>query len=205
MNFTFTPLELPGLVLIEAVAFEDDRGLFMERYKQSSFAENGITDVFCQDNLSRSARGVLRGLHYQLPPFDQAKLVSVVEGAVWDVAVDIRRGSPTFGRWAAAELSADNRRSLYVPAGYAHGFLVTSDRAVVAYKVSHEYARSHERGIRWDDAELGIDWPLEALGAAKPDAAPHLSAKDASLPTLAEAELPTLADADLPPLPEGRA
>ena len=218
MNFTFTPLDLPGVVRIDAQAFEDDRGLFMERYKQSSFAENGIADVFCQDNLSRSERGVLRGLHYQLPPFDQAKLVSVVDGAIWDVAVDIRRGSSTFGRWVAQELSARNRRSLYVPAGFAHGFLVTSDHAVVTYKTSREYARSYERGIRWDDAELAIDWPLDAVGPAAPDATrgTHASAAARGLKATAAAEraprlsekdaaLPTLADADLPAVKEGHA
>ena len=198
MNFTFTPLDLPGVVLIDANAFEDDRGRFMERYKQSTFAENGIVDVFCQDNLSRSGKGVLRGLHYQLPPFDQAKLVSVVDGTIWDVAVDVRRGSATFGRWLAQELSAENRRSLYVPTGFAHGFLVTSEHAVVTYKTSHEYARSHERGIRWDDAELDIAWPLDALGSADQDPGgggrtrPRLSEKDSALPMLADAELPAV-------------
>lgn len=206
MNFTFHPLELPGVVMIEAVAYEDDRGLFMERYKQSTFAEHGITDVFCQDNLSKSASGVLRGLHYQLPPFDQAKLVGVVAGSIFDVAVDVRRGSETFGQWVGHELSAENRRMLYVPTGYAHGFLVTSETAVVTYKTSHEYARHHERGIRWDDPEIGIDWPLGGVGAGlagapAPKAAsesagahtlPRLSDKDRDLPGLSAAELPAL-------------
>lgn len=185
MNFEFTPLELPDVILVEALAFEDDRGVFMEQYKQSSFAESGITDVFVQDNLSRSGRGVLRGLHYQLPPFDQSKLVAVATGEIFDVVVDVRRGSETFGRWVAERLSAENHRMMYVPSGFAHGFLVLSDEAVVTYKTGHEYARGHERGIRWDDAEIGIEWPLAGKR-------PRLSEKDTALPTLAEADVPYL-------------
>lgn len=187
MNFTFTPLDLPGPVRVDARAFEDDRGLFTERYKQSSFAEAGIDDVFVQDNVSVSRRGVLRGLHYQLPPFDQAKLVSVVEGEIFDVVVDVRKGSQTFGRWAGETLSAHNLRMLYVPSGFAHGFVVTSDRAIVAYKATHEYARAYERGIRWDDPEIGIDWTLGGLGDER---APELSEKDRALPVLADADVP---------------
>ena len=188
MNFTFTPLELPEVVVVEATVFEDDRGSFSERFKQSAFARAGLTDVYVQDNVSRSEAGVLRGLHYQLAPFDQAKLVGVVSGAIFDVAVDVRKDSATFGRWAGATLSAENRRSLYVPRGFAHGFLVTGDHAIVTYKASHEYARDYERGILWDDPDIGIEWPLDVLGGA----APQLSERDRSLRGLADADLPTM-------------
>ena len=188
MTFTFRPLELPEVVLVEATVFEDERGSLSERFKQSAFAGAGLTDVYVQDNVSRSEAGVLRGLHYQLPPFDQAKLVGVVSGAIFDVAVDVRRGSDTFGRWTGAMLSAANRRSLYVPRGFAHGFLVTGDHAIVAYKASHEYARDYERGIRWDDRGIGIEWPFDALEGALP----RLSERDGSLPGLADADLPTV-------------
>ena len=187
MNFTFTPLDVPGVVLVEAQVYEDARGTFSERFKQSTFAEHGLTDVYVQDNVSRSAARVLRGLHYQLPPFDQAKLVGVVSGEVFDVAVDMRKGSETYGRWAGSVLSEENRRSLYVPAGFAHGFLVTGDHAVVTYKTSHEYARDYERGVRWDDPDIGIDWPLHRL-----DGEPLLSERDRALPMLHEADLPAI-------------
>lgn len=189
MSFAFTRLDPPSVVRIDMSAFGDARGWFMERYKQSAFADAGLHDVFVQDNLSRSARGVLRGLHYQLPPFEQSKLVSVIEGEIFDVAVDVRRGSATFGRWAGETLSHDNRRALYVPAGFAHGFMVLSDDAVVAYKTNHEYAPDYERGVRWDDPALAIRWPAGVE--------PVLSDKDRTLPALA--------DADLPPMPEPNA
>jgi dTDP-4-dehydrorhamnose 3,5-epimerase len=171
---------LPGVLLLEPKVFGDARGFFFESYNRRSFAEaTGIDPEFVQDNHSRSARGVLRGLHYQIHE-PQGKLVRVIHGAVLDVAVDVRRSSPDFGRHVAVELSAENKRMLWVPEGYAHGFLVLSDSAEVLYKTTRYYAPAHERSIRWDDAGLAIAWPLAG--------APILSAKDAAAPGLAEAE-----------------
>lgn len=180
MPFTFTRLDIPDVVLIEPRAFPDDRGFFLESYKASAFAEAGIADWFVQDNHSLSTKGVLRGLHYQLPPHAQGKLVRVVEGSVWDVAVDIRRSSATFGRWVASELSAENHRMLYIPPGFAHGFLTRSDRAQFIYKCTAEYDKASEAGIRWDDQELAIDWP----GTRETFV---VSAKDAALPVFRDA------------------
>lgn len=179
MPFRFTRLEIPEVILIEPRAFDDDRGFFMETYKESEFAANGIPDRFVQDNYSRSSRGVLRGLHYQKAPAAQGKLVGVVRGRVFDVAVDLRRGSPTYGKWVGAFLSDKDHRLLYIPEGFAHGFQVASQRADVLYKVTHEYAQAHDRGIAWDDPEIGILWPTRP---------PVLSAKDASHPRLAKAD-----------------
>lgn len=192
MKFEFRRLELPEVVLVEHGVFEDERGWFTERYKQSAFADAGLTDLFVQTNMSHSGPGVLRGFHYQLPPFDQAKLVGVVSGEIFDVAVDIREGSPTFGRWVGETLSAENRRMLYVPSGFAHAFLVTGDHATVTYETTHEYAKEFERGIRWDDEDIGVPWPLERVRGG-----PRLSDKDRSLPRLLEA--------DPHPRPEGNA
>lgn len=180
MPFRFTALEIPGVILVEAQAFEDSRGVFLERYKRSEFLRAGIRDVFVQDNYSQSVRGALRGLHYQKAPRAQGKLVSAISGEIFDVAVDIRRGSPTFGRWTGATLSATNRSMVYLPAGFAHGFCVLSDRAEVLYKVSAEYAPDLECGIIWNDPELAIAWPVRD---------PILSRKDARLPRLRDAEL----------------
>ncbi|RDI96148.1 dTDP-4-dehydrorhamnose 3,5-epimerase [Meiothermus sp. QL-1] len=178
MPFRFEPLAIPEVILVEARAFPDDRGFFMETFKQSEFARGGIARQFVQDNFSYSRRGTVRGLHYQMNPAAQGKLVACLKGEIYDVAVDLRRGSPTYGKWVSAVLSAENRRMLWVPEGFAHGFQALSEGVMVWYKVTAEYSPSTERGIRWDDPALGIEWPLpkEAL----------LSPKDAVLPTLAE-------------------
>jgi dTDP-4-dehydrorhamnose 3,5-epimerase len=179
MPFKFQPLAIPEVVLIEARAFSDARGRFAETYKLSEFAANGLADVFVQDNHSHSVRGVLRGLHFQNRPRAQAKLVMALSGEVFDVAVDIRRGSPTYGHWVSATLSAENGRMLYIPAGFAHGFCVLSDCADLVYKCTAEYAPELDRGILWQDPALAIAWPISG---------PLLSAKDAALPPLAESD-----------------
>lgn len=177
-----TPLSLPEVLLIEPKVFGDSRGFFYESFNRRAFAEAVGADVeFVQDNHSKSARGVLRGLHYQLPPQAQGKLVRVVAGEVFDVAVDIRRDSPNFGRWASAVLSAENRRQLWIPPGFAHGFLVLSETAEFLYKTTDYWAPELERSIAWNDPALAIDWPLAE--------APTLSAKDAVAPGLWEAVL----------------
>lgn len=168
---------LPGVLIVEPDVFEDARGFFFESYSYHKYAEHGITDTFVQDNHSLSMRGTLRGLHYQAAP-GQAKLVRVARGSVFDVAVDIRWGSPTFGKWVGVELSAENRRQLYIPVGFAHGFCVTSDVAEFLYKCSNYYAAPLERGIAWDDPDLAIAWPV---------AEPILSDRDRRHPRLAEA------------------
>jgi dTDP-4-dehydrorhamnose 3,5-epimerase len=178
MPFRFRALELPGLVLVEAEAREDRRGLFMEVYRRSEFAAHGVPGTFVQDNYSSSAHRVLRGLHYQRPPRAQGKLVLVLRGEIFDVAVDLRHGSPTYGRWAGVVLSSANRRMLYVPEGFAHGFCVTGDQADVVYKATAEYAPELEGGVRWDDPEIGVRWPV---------AEPILSERDAALPPLRDA------------------
>jgi dTDP-4-dehydrorhamnose 3,5-epimerase len=154
-------LDLPGLKLVEPKVFGDARGLFLETWNQSRYEAAGIPGPFVQDNLSRSRRGTLRGLHYQKPNA-QGKLVSVVAGVVWDVAVDLRRGSPAFGKWFGVELSAENRRQLWVPPGFAHGFAVLSESADFAYKVTGPYSPQDEHVLRWDDPALAIDWKLPA-------------------------------------------
>jgi len=168
---------LPGMLILRPRVFEDPRGFFLESYNQEMLRSYGIDAVFVQDNHSRSARRTLRGLHFQLPPAGQVKLVRVVRGAIWDVAVDIRVGSPTFGQWVGAELSAENFRQLYIPIGFAHGFCVLSEEADVLYKTSHVYSPAHERGILWNDAALRIAWPV---------AEPLLSERDRRLGTLAD-------------------
>lgn len=178
MPFQFSRLAIPDVVLIEPQAFIDERGCFMESYKRSDFVAFGIREEFVQDNHSRSTRGVLRGLHYQRPPRSQAKLVRVVVGEIFDVAVDIRKGSPTYGKWVGEILSAENRCMLYVPPGFAHGFCVLSKVAEGLYMASEEYSPEHEAGIIWNDPEIGIHWPIER---------PILSKKDAALPRLREA------------------
>ncbi|MDR3220944.1 MAG: dTDP-4-dehydrorhamnose 3,5-epimerase [Candidatus Accumulibacter sp.] len=166
-----TPLALPGVLLLEPEAFGDARGFFYESYNQRTFHElTGLDAVFVQDNHSRSARNVLRGLHYQLPPKAQGKLVRVVLGEVFDVAVDLRRDSAAFGQWTGVRLSADNKRQLWIPPGFAHGFLVLSEYAEFLYKTTEYYAPQLERCILWNDPSLAIGWPL--------DGAPALSAKD---------------------------
>ena len=168
-----TPLAVPDVLLIEPKVFGDARGFFFESFNQRAFNEvTGLDVQFVQDNPSRSVRHVLRGLHYQLPPYAQGKLVRAVVGEVFDVAVDLRPDSPTLGRWAGAVLSAENKRQMWVPPGFAHGFLVLSEAAEFLYKTTDYYAPEYERSIRWDDPDLGIDWPLEG-------AIPQLSGKDA--------------------------
>ena len=177
---------LPGVLILEPRVFGDARGFFMESYNRRVFAEVTGQDVeFVQDNHSRSAKGVLRGLHYQLRQ-PQGKLVRVVRGAVFDVAVDIRRESPRFGGWVGVELSADNQRQLWVPPGFAHGFLVLSESAKFLYKTTDYYAPEHERSILWSDGDIGIDWPLAAHGLEQP----LLSAKDAQAVGLMQAQWP---------------
>lgn len=181
---------LPGVYLFEPDVFRDQRGFFLESYNVRDLQQAGLETPFVQDNHSRSAGGVLRGLHYQLGQ-PQAKLVRVARGEIFDVAVDIRRGSPTFGRCSSARLSDENHRMLYVPEGFAHGFYVLSETADVIYKCSDYYAPAEERGLAWNDPQLAIDWPLS------PGDGPVLSAKDRSYKTLAETpqdELPMYTD-----------
>ncbi len=164
-----------GLLLIEPQVFRDERGYFFESYQEQRYREAGITAGFVQDNESRSAYGVLRGLHYQLPPFDQAKLVRVIEGEVIDAAVDLREDSPTYGQAYAVHLTAENKLQLFIPRGFAHGYSVISETAVFAYKCDNYYSRDHEAGLRADDPYLGIDWRLDTSRAI-------ISDKDKVLP-----------------------
>ena len=178
MPFTFTATAIPEIVLIESQTFADNRGFFREGFKRADFAAAGLPTKYVQDNVSRSTAGVLRGLHYQRDPAAQGKLVSVARGIIFDVGVDIRTGSPTFGQWVGETLSDDNGRMLWIPSGFAHGFCVLSDLADVAYKVAgSEYSGPHDGGIRWDDPTIGIVWPVDE---------PVLSDKDAALPSLAD-------------------
>ena len=184
---------IPDVVIVEPAVFKDDRGWFMESFNEARFhaelAKLGLPAPrpFVQDNHSCSSKGVLRGLHYQLPPHPQGKLVRVLQGAVFHVAVDIRKGSPTIGKWVGAELTADNHRQLWIPEGFAHGFVALTDNTHFLYKTTDVYARDCERAIRWDDPALAIRWPLTA-GLAAPIVAP----KDAAAPLLAQAELPAV-------------
>lgn len=163
-NLKVTPTAIPGVLILEPRVFGDERGFLLESFNQRAFNEaTGLDVQFVQDNHSRSAKGVLRGLHYQVPPHEQGKLVRVVRGSVFDVAVDIRRDSPTFGKWVGVELSEDNHRQLWIPPGLAHGFLVTSESADSLYKMTDYYAPAAERVLRWDDPEVGIAWPLNGL------------------------------------------
>ena len=164
-----TPTSIPDVLLIEPDVFADARGFFMESWHAQKYAEQGLDISFVQDNHSRSSRGVLRGLHYQLER-PQGKLVRVVSGTVFDVAVDIRKGSPTFGQWEGAELSGDNHRQLYVPPGFAHGFCVLSESADFLYKCTDFYAPQDEHGILWNDPDIGIDWPGDAFAISDKDA-----------------------------------
>jgi dTDP-4-dehydrorhamnose 3,5-epimerase len=168
--------DLPGCLVLEPQVFGDDRGFFYESFNRDKLAAIGLAPDFVQGNVSSSSRGVLRGLHYQWPK-PQGKLVSVLAGEVWDVAVDIRRGSPTFGRWTAAVLSAENRRHFWIPEGFAHGFVTLSEHALFTYLCTATYDRDADAGIRWNDGDLAIDWPASE---------PLLSDKDAKAPFLAE-------------------
>jgi dTDP-4-dehydrorhamnose 3,5-epimerase len=177
-----TPTAIPDVLLLEPRVFGDDRGYFFESFNLQLFKEaTGLEPNFVQDNHSRSARNVLRGLHYQVRQ-PQGKLVRVVSGEVFDVAVDIRKESRTFGRWVGSHLSAANKRELWIPPGFAHGFLALTDYAEFLYKTTDYWAPQYERCIRWDDPQLAIDWPVRGV--------PLLSAKDAAAPFLAQAELP---------------
>src|SRR5512136_2957861 len=172
MTFQFERMRIPEVILVEAMNHRDERGFFRETYKQSEFASHGIPLMFVQDNHSHSARGVIRGLHYQKLPKAQGKLVIVSGGEIFDVAVDIRVGSPTYGQWLSQVLSAENGMMLYVPPGFAHGFCVLSAQADVMYKVTCEFAPELDRGIAWNDPAVGIQWPVSQ---------PLLSPKDARL------------------------
>lgn len=177
-----TGVSIRDVKLLQPRVFVDDRGHFFESYNAETFAaETGHSVSFVQDNESRSIRHVLRGLHYQVPPRAQGKLVRCVKGAVWDVVVDIRQSSETFGRWFGTELTEENHTQLWIPAGFAHGFIVVSEEAVVFYKTTDHYAPECDRSIRWNDPAIGIDWPLPGE--------PALSEKDAKAPLLAEADL----------------
>ena len=173
----FQQLDIEGLTLVRPQVFEDERGFFLERYNRRVFQEHEIHIEFVQDNHSQSGRHVLRGLHFQITPFAQDKLVWVVRGEVFDVAVDLRSNSPTFGKWRGVTLSEANKQMLLIPKGFAHGFLTLSDKADVLYKTSHFYSKEHDCGLIWNDADIGIEWPIDH---------PILSQKDQRQPTLAE-------------------
>ena len=175
-----TKLEIPGLCLIEPAVHGDSRGYFMETYNQRDMQEAGLDMVFVQDNQSMSVKGVLRGLHYQ-KNFPQGKLVRVVRGAVYDVAVDLRKNSPTYKKWYGVELSAENKKQFYIPEGFAHGFLVLTDEAEFCYKVTDFWHPNDEGGLLWNDPEIGVEWPLDRI-----DGEPLLSDKDRINPTVAE-------------------
>ena len=177
MPFTFARTTIQGVYLISPKAFEDDRGFFMETYSKSAFESAGIKGELVQQNHSRSIRGVLRGLHFQMDPYAQAKLVRCTRGEVFDVAVDIRKESPTYGKWVSTTLSESNRDMLYVPRGFAHGFLTTSDAAEVQYSVDNPYAPDYEQGFVWNDPDVNIRWPTSN---------PILSKKDAIWPRLSQ-------------------
>jgi dTDP-4-dehydrorhamnose 3,5-epimerase len=179
MSFKFSRFEIPEVILIELLPFRDDRGVFMELYKYSDFARTGIKECFLQDNYSRSARNVLRGLHYQKNPMAQGKLVRCLKGRIFDVVVDIRKGSPTYRHWIGLELSDKKNLMLYVPPAFAHGFVVLSNSAEVIYKCTKEYDPDSDRGIIWNDSEIRIDWPVRK---------PMLSEKDRRHPMLKDAD-----------------
>jgi len=187
MSLVCLETALPGVLVLEPGVYSDDRGFFMETYHMGRYSEHGISKAFVQDNRSHSRKGVLRGLHYQLRN-PQGKLVYALSGEIFDVAADIRRGSPTFGQWVGVYLSSENRRQLYVPEGFAHGFCVLSETADVGYKCTDVYAAGDEYGILWSDPSLAIDWPLKE---------PVLSDKDSEAPCLNEVPA-----AHLPVMPE---
>ncbi|NLP09741.1 dTDP-4-dehydrorhamnose 3,5-epimerase [bacterium] len=178
----FIQTKIAGVVIIEPAVFSDSRGYFMESYQKKIFLDNGIDADFVQENISFSRKGTLRGLHFQRSPHSQGKLVRVTLGCVYDVAVDLRARSSTFGRFFGLELSEENHRALYIPPGFAHGFYVLSDRAQFSYKCTAYYAPHSEGGVRWNDPVIGVPWPL--------DGPPLLSRKDEQLPLLADAEVP---------------
>jgi dTDP-4-dehydrorhamnose 3,5-epimerase len=175
--FTFKELEIPDVVMIEPDTYGDDRGFFRETFKRSAFSEGGLGRDFVQANFSRSRRGVLRGLHYQRAPAAVGKLVSVTQGRVFDVAADIRPGSPTYRQWVGEELSGDDGRMLFIPEGFAHGFCALEDDTLVTYLMTGEFSPAHDAGVRWNDPDIGVDWPIPK---------PALSQKDRTLPFLNE-------------------
>ncbi len=179
MPFSFKRLSIPEVILVEPKVFPDERGFFLESFKESTFKENGITTKFVQDNYSHSIKGVLRGLHYQKNPKAQAKLVTAIRGEIFDVAVDIRKDSPTYGKWVGEILSDQNHKSLYVPEGFAHGFLCLSDEADVVYKVNEEFSAENDRGMLWNDPDVGVNWPVDN---------PIISEKDKLQPLLEKAD-----------------
>ena len=180
MPFEFKKLEISGLILVKPVVFADDRGFFMETYKYSDFANAGIKEKFVQDNHSKSVKNVLRGIHFQLNPKAQGKLVRCIKGKIFDVAVDLRKNSKTYKKWIGVELSEENKLMLYIPAGFGHAFLTLSEEAEVLYKTTEEYSKEHDSGIRWDDPEINITWGIKS---------PILSPKDANLPYLKDSIL----------------
>jgi dTDP-4-dehydrorhamnose 3,5-epimerase len=180
MRFEFKKLAIPDIILITPERFEDKRGFFMETYKKTAFEKVGIKISFIQDNQSGSKKDVLRGLHYQIPPMEQAKLIRCIRGEIFDVAVDIRKTSPYYGKWVGEYISEENKKMLFIPSGFAHGYLVLSKQAEIVYKVSKEYSKDHERGISWKDPSIKIKWPITGN--------PILSEKDKQLPLLKEAE-----------------
>ena len=182
-NFNFIETKIKDLYIIEPKVFGDERGYFMESYNKEAFNEAGLTMTFVQDNESRSKKGVLRGLHFQTK-HTQGKLVRVTDGAVYDVAVDLRKGSPTFGMWEGILLTAENKKQFYVPEGFAHGFLVLSDYATFNYKCTDFYAPEYDGGVLWNDPEIGIEWPLDGIEEIL------LSEKDKNQKTLKELDLP---------------
>ena len=181
MPFEFKRLEIKDVILVTPKVFGDNRGFFLESYQKSEFTKNGIDIEFVQDNHSKSTKGVLRGLHYQAKPFAQAKLVRCSKGKIFDVAVDIRPNSPTFKKWVGEILSEENKNMLFIPEGFAHGFIVLSDEAELLYKAGKEYAPSSDRGIRWNDPEININWNI--------DFEPIVSEKDAIQPFLKDIDL----------------
>ena len=182
-NFKFTETKIKGIYIIEPKVFGDNRGYFMETYNKEHFAEAGLTMNFVQDNESSSSKGVLRGLHFQTQ-HTQGKLVRVTEGEVFDVAVDLRKGSPTYGQWEGVILSDENKRQFYIPEGFAHGFLVLSDHAIFNYKCTDFYCPEGEGGVLWNDPDIGIEWPLEGIDNI------ILSEKDKIHPTLKDLNVP---------------
>ncbi len=180
MPFEFEELNIKGIYLIKTKSFEDKRGYFIESYKESDFFKKGIKVKFKQDNISFSYKNVLRGLHFQKKPKAQAKLIRCIKGEIMDVAVDLRKDSETFGKWVSVILSEENKNMLFIPEGFAHGFYVLSNLAIVLYKVSEEYSEELDGGIRWNDPDINIDWPSKS---------PLLSEKDKNLPFLKEIEI----------------
>ena len=179
MAFVFKKLAIPDVIIIEPKVFSDERGFFMETYKSTEFLQSGIKERFVQDNHSNSnSKGILRGLHYQIDPMAQAKLIRVIKGSIFDVAVDLREKSPTFGKWVSAALTSVNKLILYIPKGFAHGYCTLENDTEIIYKCSEVYSPEHERGIIWNDKEINISWPIEK---------PVLSERDGNFPSLKKA------------------